>query len=466
MVKRARKNSKNKAAVGTKGNISQQKGIGIKKGSCSVGGLSKQRSMVGRLGFQRGALFRASAVAAAAATSLSSSQSHATQRRKNLMEEAQSTVKIGKLLGLQCQGKEDELVNKIVELEESDLQGIADHSPILLKEDDRDRGPKPFKFINAWTPYPIFLTEIKHIWEVTQVSGWAGYRLMRKLSSLRGHLRVWNREVFGNIDTMLRSVEQELHEWDLKAEIRSLDVLETTRMREVRSQVWKLSRDKERTWHQKSRLLWVRCGDRNTRFFHLMASSRQRVNLIDFVTVGGVRHEDPTQVKQAVLSHFRNHFAESWTSRPQIFGPFVTISPEAAVGLEEMFTEEEIWAAIQDCDGNKAPGPDGFNLACIKKCCEIMKGDILMYEFHTNGKLARGVNSSFMVLIPKKDNPIGLGDYRPISLVTSVYKILAKVLSRRLKKVLPSVIDKVQSAFVSGRYILDGVLIANEVVDW
>lgn len=69
---------------------------------------------------------------------------------------------------------------------------------------------------------------------------------MRKLSSLRGHLRVWNTEVFGNIDTMLRSAEQELHEWDLKAEIRSLDVLETTRRREVRSQVWKLSRDKER----------------------------------------------------------------------------------------------------------------------------------------------------------------------------------------------------------------------------
>ncbi|KAI7995971.1 hypothetical protein LOK49_LG11G02367 [Camellia lanceoleosa] len=104
MVKRAGKNSKNKAAVSTKGNISRQKGIGIKKRSCSVDGLSKQRSMVGRLGFQRGALFKASAVAAAAVTSLSSSQSHATQRRKNLIEEAQATVKIGKLLGLQCQG--------------------------------------------------------------------------------------------------------------------------------------------------------------------------------------------------------------------------------------------------------------------------------------------------------------------------------------------------------------------------
>ncbi|XP_028104052.1 uncharacterized protein LOC114303104 [Camellia sinensis] len=213
--------------------------------------------------------------------------------------------------------------NEVVEqLELSDLPMLGRkftwyHSPILLKEDDRDWGPKPFKFINAWTSYPTSLTEIKHIWE---------------------------------------------------AETRSLDVLETTRRREVRSQVWNLSRDKERIWHQRSRLLWPRYDDRNTRFFHLMASSRQRVNLTDSVAVEGVRHEDPTQVKQVVLSHLRNNFAESWTSKPQFSGPFTTISSEAIVGLEAMFNEEEIWAAIQDCDGNKAPSPDGFNLACIKKC--------------------------------------------------------------------------------------------------
>ena len=90
----------------------------------------------------------------------------------------------------------------------------------------------------------------------------------------------------------------------------------------------------------------------------------------------------------------------------------------------------------------------------------------LMNEFHANGMLARGVNSSFNTLIPKKDNPMGLGDYRPIILVSSVYKIVAKVLSRRLRKVLPKFISEVQTSFLSGRCILDGVLIANKVVDW
>lgn len=123
--------------------------------------------------------------------------------------------------------------------------------------------------------------------------------------------------------------------------------------------------------------------------------------------------------------------------------------------------------AIKDCDGCKAPGPDGFNLECIKKCWPVMKNEIIsmIQEFHTNAKLLSGINSSFLVLIPKKDNPLGLGDYRPISLVSSIYKILAKILSRRMKEVLPAVINEVQSAFVSGRHILDGVMIANEVID-
>jgi hypothetical protein len=63
------------------------------------------------------------------------------------------------------------------------------------------------------------------------------------------------------------------------------------------------------------------------------------------------------------------------------------------------------------------------------------------------------------------DNPQKLTDFRPISLVISLYKILAKVLENRLRQVVGSVVSEVQSAFVKERQILDGILVANEVVD-
>lgn len=66
-------------------------------------------------------------------------------------------------------------------------------------------------------------------------------------------------------------------------------------------------------------------------------------------------------------------------------------------------------------------------------------------EFHRHGIMPRGTNSSFISLIDKCENPQGLGDFRPISLVGCLYKILAKVLANRLKRMLEGVIDERQS---------------------
>jgi len=63
------------------------------------------------------------------------------------------------------------------------------------------------------------------------------------------------------------------------------------------------------------------------------------------------------------------------------------------------------------------------------------------------------------------DSPQSLNDFRPISLVGSLYKILAKLLANRLRQMIGSVISETQFAFVKNRQILDGILIANEVVD-
>jgi len=146
---------------------------------------------------------------------------------------------------------------------------------------------------------------------------------------------------------------------------------------------------------------------------------------------------------------------------------FRSLSTGEGAALTRPFSVDEVRRAVWDCENYKSPGPDGINFGFIKEFWDTMKEDVMRFlvEFHRNGRLAKGINSTFIALIPKVDNPQCLHDFRPISLVGSLYKILAKVLANRLRGVIGSVISDTQSAFIKGRQILDGILVANEVVD-
>lgn len=80
-------------------------------------------------------------------------------------------------------------------------------------------------------------------------------------------------------------------------------------------------------------------------------------------------------------------------------------------------------------------------------------------------RIVKGANCSFFVLISKKRESSRTSYYRPTSFIGCIYKVLSKMLTNRLKILINSIISETHSAFIVGRQILDGVLVANEIMD-
>ncbi len=116
---------------------------------------------------------------------------------------------------------------------------------------------------------------------------------------------------------------------------------------------------------------------------------------------------------------------------------------------------------------DKAPGPNDFTMAFFQKCWRVVEGNVLDFfeEVYAHCEFEKSLNTSFNTLIRKKVNASNIRDYRPISLIGSMYKLLPKVLANRFRAVLDGLISDSQNSFVGGRQMLDSVLIANECLD-
>ncbi|GJR95795.1 RNA-directed DNA polymerase, eukaryota [Tanacetum coccineum] len=128
---------------------------------------------------------------------------------------------------------------------------------------------------------------------------------------------------------------------------------------------------------------------------------------------------------------------------------------------------EEIKEAVWDCGSSKAPGPDGYSFAFVKKYWGTIQKDLYDFVnlFFASCVMPNGANSLFFTLIPKVNNPTLITDFRPISLIGIHYKIIAKILANRLSKVIDKIVSKEQSAFIAGRQILDGPVILSEIIE-
>jgi len=342
---------------------------------------------------------------------------------------------------------------------------VSDHCALVLKSCIKDWGPKPFRSLDVWLAEPGFKALVKEKWGSYLVHGNSMSILKDKLKLLKADIRVWNKEVFGCMEFNKKTIAAEIEDLD------DNDVLkENGKMRrmELFSQLELVEKKLDSIYRKKARGNWIKHGDINSKFFHNAIRWRRLKNEVKGVEIGGLWCEEPEVVRREAKSLFEKRFIATQDYGVNLGSvDFKSLSPEVSKNMITSFSEDEVRDAVWQCGGSKSPGPDGFNFNFIKSCWDVIRSDVMaaVHFFHATGTFLKGCNASFIALVPKVRDPSSLDQFRPISLVGVIYKIITKILSRRMKKVMLMIIDDCRSAFISGRGLTDSVVMANEILE-
>lgn len=329
---------------------------------------------------------------------------------------------------------------------------------------------KKFRFEKWWLQDDNFRKVVEKAWSIpctesTPIDIW-----QFRIRTFRRLVRGWAANQVALLNKEKSKLSREYTILEQASEQRVLGEAEWTRFKVLEEELDKIWRIEEIKIRQRSRDQDILEGDRNTTYFHAVANYRSRKKRIDFLESPIGHVTDQAGMMKVAVDFYKNLFAKEERGGIKLVDNFWEVSQKVSAdendGLTAPFLESEIKEAVFSCYPDGAPGPDGLPFLFYQKFWDIVKTDITnMFNDFYNGDLDLcRLNFALVTLVPKVPDACNMKQFRPISLLNCSFKLFSKLLTIRLGKVAQRLVATNQSAFIKGRYILESVVVAHELV--
>lgn len=311
--------------------------------------------------------------------------------------------------------------------------GCSDHQRCRITFTAESMKPrKPFKLVNAVIDMPEFLPLVGNFWRGTEPlfnSTSALFRLSKKLKALKPLLQNLSKEKIGNLSKKTKEAYATLCELQTK----TLDEPSQANMEAESATLtrWSLlSRLEEKVLSQRAKIHWLGVGDGNNTTFHRAAKVREVRNSIREIKKGdGTTAVTQEDIKAEAVDYFQNfltHIPSDYCGVSSVVLKDLLnfdCSEENRNMLVGEVSAELIRKVVFSMAADKSPGPDGFTVEFFRATWGITGGDVVqaVQYFFDKGFLPKGINSTILALIPKKDEAVYMKDYRHISCCNVIY---------------------------------------------
>lgn len=347
---------------------------------------------------------------------------------------------------------------------------ISDHYLLCLSDQKNNRTlHTKFKFTNSVVKVAGYQDIVRQSWNKAYV-GRPMVRLWYKLMRLQAPLIKLSKQ-FSHLHMSIVQARTELLKAQEELTVDRMNRGNIEKVKKYTDEVIYLQELNDNMLRQRTKLDWLREGDTNSAFFYAYLNSRNvATHISQLQKEDGTYIQNPADIEKEVCEFYGKLYGTREQSVSMIDinamreGPQLTMVQRA--DLITLVTVVEIKNAIKGIGDLKSPGIDGYGGKFFKASWDIIEKDVVeaVQEFFEHNVLYKRFNETVVTLIPKHPAAKMIKEYRPIAGCSTFYKIISKILTTRLGRVLGTIISKAQVAFFPGQKIHSHILLAMELL--